>query len=377
LNPRDEHEYENDTITTDATDDSSNYIDTYDEKSGQSAIGRLFADNDEDDGYSPPKRTAPKTPVNSKMGDTDYYKQINATRAARGDRSRPAVPVSTATQKIERPVVRTNPEPKPAMKARVPVVREPIAARRVVEETDPYAPAIEDDVEHMKSRYSGGRDAIATAREPAQPMRGESDDRILHPVGVRTRPRSAPAPSEFEGVNPIRWIALAGVAVVLVLMLVLVFQNRGLNRELDDLRAEGGIASPAANGADAANPANGTDITHLEVQIASLQDSLDAARADLFTLENWVRGQGLNPVYAFEPPAPPHTPPPVAPEPPPEPPPPLYDVHYVLPGQNLSGIARQFYGNALLYPIIMEANNIARPQDLQINQRLIIPRLPE
>jgi len=44
-------------------------------------------------------------------------------------------------------------------------------------------------------------------------------------------------------------------------------------------------------------------------------------------------------------------------------------------GDTLSGIALEVYGNASLYPIIADANNISNPNVIRVGQRLIIPEL--
>lgn len=45
----------------------------------------------------------------------------------------------------------------------------------------------------------------------------------------------------------------------------------------------------------------------------------------------------------------------------------------VEPGDTLSGIARDVYGDASLFPIIAQANNLADPDVIRVGQRLVIP----
>jgi len=382
LSSRDMNEYEGATRTATDTDEES-----YTDKKGHGSIGKLFDaedDGDFDDGYSPPKRSASRGANVSPVGDTDYYAALNDNRMARGDRSRPATAPTGTTRKIERPVTRANPEPKPAMKARVPVVREPIPRRVATEEPENFTP-IEDDVENFKARYSD-RDALATARDPGAPAKPDADDRVLHPVVSKNRPRAAAAPPpglgySFAGVNPIRYVAMAGALVVLVVMIVLVVQNSRMGRELDDLRTAGGTTAPPAtttNGADPADPVNGANITELEVSIAALEDQLTQAQANMLTLENWVRAQGYNPDHAFNPPAPEHTPPPTVPDPTPTPPPPPYIIHTVASGESLSAIARIHFGSAgeVYWRRIAAENDITHPYNLSIGQQLRIPMAP-
>jgi len=48
-------------------------------------------------------------------------------------------------------------------------------------------------------------------------------------------------------------------------------------------------------------------------------------------------------------------------------------THVVVRGDTLGGLARRFYGDASLYPLIVAANRIADPDRLSIAQELIIP----
>ncbi|WP_211178168.1 LysM peptidoglycan-binding domain-containing protein [Pseudonocardia acidicola] len=60
--------------------------------------------------------------------------------------------------------------------------------------------------------------------------------------------------------------------------------------------------------------------------------------------------------------------------PPPAPPPPAAPRTYVVvPGDTLSGIAEQFYGDAGRYPQIAQANGIDNPDLIQPGQELVIP----
>jgi len=385
LNPRDINDYEADNQSVEtATEDPSDYKDSYDEKMARNAVSRLFADDDSDDGnddYRPPSvRLTPRGASSSEASDDDYYAALNNNRQARGDRSRPmqTSPAVSAIHKPDRPI-RTNPEPKPAMKARVPVVREPIAARRVerIEEPDHSAP-IEDDVNSFKARYTS-RDALATATNPGK---SESDDRVLHPVGTRTRPRATPAPpseyNAYQVISPVRWVALAGVVLVLVLMIVLAFQNRSLRNERNELLAAAENAPPPTptTGPQQDTGTPGADVIGLQLQINELNETIEIANGNIRILETWLRNRGYDPEHIYNPPPPETTPPPTTPDPPPPPPPPAYDVYTVVQGDSLSRIAQQFYGSSaeVHWRRIMEFNGLTSDR-ISINQELKIPRI--
>ncbi|MEE6136879.1 LysM peptidoglycan-binding domain-containing protein [Mycobacterium sp. 050128] len=51
-------------------------------------------------------------------------------------------------------------------------------------------------------------------------------------------------------------------------------------------------------------------------------------------------------------------------------------VHTVLAGETLSGIARDFYGDASMYPLIAQANQLADPNQIFVGQVLQIPEPP-
>lgn len=51
-------------------------------------------------------------------------------------------------------------------------------------------------------------------------------------------------------------------------------------------------------------------------------------------------------------------------------------VHNVVAGETLSGIARDFYGDASMFPLIAQANQIADPNQIFVGQVLQIPEPP-
>jgi LysM repeat protein len=358
LNTRGVNEQDTDDYAVnDEPHDDTDYNDTYDEKAAKKSVGRLFDDDE-----------------NERTTDGNYIATLS-DRQTRGDRSR-----TVPARKIDRPI-RSNPEPKPAMKARVPVVREPITARRVerVEETDTTQTTIESDVDNFKARFTS-RDAIATASNPGK---AESDDRILHPVGTKARSRIAAAPmpdyNSFQSINPIRWVALVGVIVVLVLMIVLAVQNRNLRIERDELmnNPSGQVPPPIVNNGPGTSDVPPTaDITELQLQVAELQEDLKLANESIQTLETWASNAGYNVDHIYNPPPEP-SPPPTTPDPTPEPTPAPYHVHYVSQGETLSGIARDYYGSGSEenWRRIMEFNEITNPASIQPGQRLRIPRI--
>jgi len=387
LNPRDINEHKNDNPSTETTtEDPSDYSDSYDEKMARNAVGWLFTGDDTDDNdgdYDPPSvRITPRAASASEASDDEYYAALKNNRQARGDRSRPVtqtpLTASAAPRKIDRPI-RTNPEPKPAMKARVPVVREPISARRVerIEDPDVSAP-FEDDVNNFKARYTS-RDALATATNPGK---ADPDDRILHPVGARTRSRATPAPpseyNSYQVISPVRWVALVGVVMVLVFMIVLAFQNRSLRNERNELiaAAENAPPPPVSNNVEPGNNNQSADLTEMQLHINELEENLAIANADIRTLENWLRTQGYNPEHVYNPPPPESTPPPTTPDPTPSPPPPAYDIYVVVRGDTLSGIAQKFYGSSaeVHWRRIMEANGMTNDR-ISVDQELRIPRI--
>ncbi|MCL2363201.1 MAG: LysM domain-containing protein [Defluviitaleaceae bacterium] len=382
MNPTDGNEFDNDNVLPTDTLTDDEYIDAYDEKRGRNAVGRLF---DEDDEIITPIQRAPaRTAEPVAPSSDDFLSKLNDNRNKRGERPRPVVaPAVTPSRKIERPGVR-NPEPKPAMRARVAVTREPVPSRHLDDEHD--ASNIGEDVDSFKNRYGGNRDALGTARDPGVMDRNGSDDRVVHPAGIKPRARTSKADYDnYQSSSPIRWIALAGVLAVLIVMIVMVFQHRSLINENNELRAQlnaGGV-TPGSEAPPYGDPGdNGTTasdhpgVTALQMDLEVAREALDHANEDLETLKNFLIANGYNVEDIFDPPADVPEPPPPTPDPTEPPPPPPHQYHTVAPGQTLSQIARLFYDNASLYPIIMEANGITNPAQLQANQRLIIPRLP-
>ena len=67
----------------------------------------------------------------------------------------------------------------------------------------------------------------------------------------------------------------------------------------------------------------------------------------------------------------------VPPPPPEEPPPPPVQYYVIERGDTLSGIAKRFYGNAMKYPQIFEANRevIEDPDKIYPGQKIRIPEL--
>ena len=374
MDPRDGYEYESENNTL--TDDSADYSDTYDEKSGKSAVGRLFDDETED--RTPTRRVAPRTVVptapttTALPDDDDYLSALSKNREARGDRSRPPAPTA---RKVERSSVR-NPEPRPAVRANVAVTREPVRTRQV---NDDYSdPPLGEDVDNFKNRY-GNRDALGTARDPGTVDKHAPDDRVLHPVGAKSRPRpmatAAPAPADYGNINPIKWLFLLGIVVVIIVMIVLMVQNSRMSRELDELRAQGAtggaVTTPTPDNGYADYPT--PDLIQYQMQVQSLLENVDELNADIATLEQGLWQAGIDPEAVRNPP--PQATPMPEPDPTPPPRPPAYIVHYVQQGQTLGGIATLHLGAFRYYPLIIAFNNMPNA-NIHQGQRLLIPLQP-
>jgi len=389
LNPFDGNEYDNDNILSAETLTDDEYTDAYDEKRGRSAVGRLF--DDDDDVITPVNRmparnVTPVTPV--VPGDDDYLSALASNRNKRGDRSRPVVASSVASpRKIERPGVR-NPEPKPAMRARVAVTRESVPTRHM-DDDHPIAHAnIGDDLDTFKNRY-GNRDALGTARDPGNVDRNVPDDRVaVHTVGAKPRQRTSSQTeySSYQSASPIRWLAMAGLLGVLIVMIVLVVHNMRMSSEIDDLNARLAAAGSTATGNEETNapdgdstangtPAPGGDSTSLQLQLQAAREELEQANERFEILENWVRDEhDLDPDHAFNPPVEAPEPPPTTPDPTDPPLPPPHQYHTVTSGQTLSEISRIFYNNPNYFRFIAEANGISAPYNVFPGDVLVIPR---
>ena len=383
MNPIDGNEYDNDHLVPAETLTDDEYTDGYDDKRGRSAVGRLF--DDEDEVVAPVNRVPARTAVPVAPGSDDFLSQLNDNRSRRGERPRPvATPAATPSRKIERPGVR-NPEPKPAMRARVAVTREPVPSRHVDDDHD--AVNIGDDVDSFKNRY-GNRDALGTARDPGSIDRNTSEDRITHPAGVKPRKRNANQAehNHYQSSNPIRWLALAGVLVVLIVMIVLVVQNASMGSEIADLQAQlaatSGTASDPGTATDPGDETIGTaepggDPTALQLELETAREQLAQVNEELQVLINWLTDNEYNVAHIFDPPAEVPEPPPTTPDPTQPPPPPPHQYHTVTIGQTLSEISRLFYNSSAHYRVIAEANNIPPPfTGIRPGDVLVIPRLP-
>ena len=380
MSPKDDYDYENNATANAPEEETNGFTDMYDEKTSYDSvgsIGKLFIEDEFTGDYKPPSVSMPTkkkktTATVTGPDDDDFLDALSKNRQARGDRSRPAV-----APKADK----TNPAPRPAIRARVPVVREPVPSRRVDEDVPTPTTSISDDVSSFKSRYSD-RDALGTARDPGSPDR---EARTLHPVGAKPRTRTITPPpgNAFQGINPLRWVALGSVIFVLVIMVVLTFNNSRLRRDLYDLRAasENGTPTAAATPGNGEAQTNGTisdEVNDLNMQLAIYSERLEQANSNIGVLEDFVRTLGYDPDHAFNPPAPDHEPPPTAPDVEPEPEP-AYVIHIVASGENLSRIAQLHYGSALerYWRLIAVENNIPAPYTgLQVNQPLRIPRNP-
>ncbi|WP_405607415.1 LysM peptidoglycan-binding domain-containing protein [Polaribacter sp. Asnod1-A03] len=55
----------------------------------------------------------------------------------------------------------------------------------------------------------------------------------------------------------------------------------------------------------------------------------------------------------------------------------IYAKHTVVSGETLGKIAKQYYGNAMKYPVIFEANTdiLSNPDVIKVGQELVIPNL--
>lgn len=158
---------------------------------------------------------------------------------------------------------------------------------------------------------------------------------------------------------PIRAIALGGGAFALVLIIILSVQLIGANNRLQ------------------AAEDNAEEIIRLTQAHSEAQIARDEYRSRVIALQRDLDDANAQLAQLAPPPADPDDYP-LGEDAPAEGTPSQTSAttHVVQPGESLSSIARQHYGNASLYPHIRAANNNIAPGALQPGMELIIPPRP-
>ena len=259
-------------------------------------------------------------------------------------------------------------------------------ARQLRKEKAPAPnPAVRVNVEREHTSYDD--DWVPPADEEFDTFRRRYTHDILSPPSeAEVRPRQkvpvyrddvppaiAPAAAHHaEGPSPLRYLLAIVFVGILGIMTFLVVNNRNLRRDLDEYQAR--FAQVEDNTAD---------VARLNVDIVSYQQQVTTLREDVARLELQLQHNGEDTEYT---PSPPDDTiaaarPPVEEDsdatttPPPSPPEPEQTTHRVQQGDTLSRIANIHFGsNAQHYvDLISAANNITNPNNIRIDDVLIIP----
>jgi len=299
-----------------------------------------------------PRRERPVSP----SSDEDFFEAgIREARASK-DRDRRRRP---------------NPDPRPAMRAGTPTSKRmaspPPSRRREQEFNLPDAPP-EDQYDTFRQRYNPD-ELISTTRGMRPVRRGAAQQREEIDLSASRGFASRFADDEGERTSLVRWVAFAGVIVVLGFIIILA---TGRSRALRDYRE----VRYQVTGMEAAYARYNSLVWENEamaIQIESLQDDIRELEAQLRQLTTpdtpgitRPADNGDDNGTTDAPPAQGNFP----------------ATHVVESGQTLSSIARLFYGPATDSEVQLRANriaaynNIADPSLIRVGDVLTIPALP-
>jgi len=250
-----------------------------------------------------------------------------------------------------------NPAPKPAVRAAVP----PAQRRVPPPQNRDDGPEDEQDYDNFRQRYSQEGELISAGRG-GRPVRKTRDSR---PSYVRAEERDA------DGTNPLRLMVAVIALCFLILMVILIVQNRSLRSQRNDLQDRVGYMQVDHDRYVAAREEielQNDEIAELEEQIAYYRAQLqanDGGQAPGGTPGDTPGGE------TEQQPGQTQTPPAIT----------FPAQHTVTSGQTLSAIAVQFYGSGTPAEIYLWAVHIRQynnlPNDnIYIGQRLTIPERP-
>ena len=340
-----------------------------------SPIGRLMSDETDDEpteetnafvsGFSRNQPEEPSAPIErrsrrerpaSPSSEEDFFEAgIREARASR-DRDRRRRP--------------TNPDPRPAVRAGVPTPKRMTSPlRRDDEYALPDSPP-EDQYDTFRQRYNPD-ELISTTRGP-RPQRRGAPQREREEIDLSASRGFASrfADDEGERTSLVRWVAIAGVIVVLGVMIILATgRTSAINRyNAAAYRVRNMEAAYLEHDAIARqNDARAIEIDSLNDRINYLENRLEQLTPATTTGTGVTPpGPGADATTDYVPATPGGFP----------------ATHIVESGQTLSRIARLFYGSGTDTEVQLWANhiaaynNIADPSLIRVGDVLTIPPLP-
>ena len=366
----------------------------YSEEMSRAAVGRLFANDDEDDEdeSSQPIKSTFVTGFEREVRDSNPTKKRGIVHELNGRVKRPPqeeqpepappkeeqdeVPVERhrrrehATTRLlsnngdeperERSRGRRNPAPKPAV--RVNVQRE----RNVQENPDEprkikRTEAQPEDLDAFRRRYNSG-ELVSPPRNPNRPVRpGRSD--------VRSN-RMRVDRSEIETVSPVRWIMSGAAILVLVVVIIVVMSmvsTRNNYNAANDRIIELEQQLSAARRYQRDYESVRLDLDNARTTIAELNEMINRQTTDSSGLSTSTNGGGRPGGDTH-----PSTGDPIIPTPT------LPATHVIQRGDDLATIARLFFGNADSATIehIRSTNNIANANLIRQGDTLTLVPMP-
>ena len=304
------------------------------------------------------RRPRPERPASSADTDEDFFEAgIREARAGRErDRERRR---------------KSNPDPKPAVRATVPTTRRMTGPlpRRGEEAGHSTGSLPEDKYDTFRQRYnpddliSAGRGGRPPARRGTPPPRGGSDN----------RGRDRDFDNDGGDPNLVRWLAVGGVLVLLILLVIMTVGRTSASRRYNEAAerivsmeaayAESNSLRRQVDSLEATLRTRDNRITYLENQL----DQQDGTAATGDGAQQGTTGQDTGTTGTDE--APPNQDD-------------FPRTHVVQAGQNLTRIARIHYGdgtgteNHLRMLHIAAYNNIAYPFNVSGGQSITIPPPP-
>lgn len=253
---------------------------------------------------------------------------------------------------------RRNPVPKPAVRVNVPTERQHSKQPRHVEEQYPT----EDALNTFRRRYTS-EDLFSPPRSTNKSVRqGQRGD-------VRKN-RAKESERELETLSPLRMILAAVVIGILVLLTFLTTQLISFRNHYNEAQEELVSVRADVTAAEAQVTIQARDAAYALANAERQRDEFEQMLIDLGHDPNQTPtpppNGDLRPAANDT-----TTPPPLAtPE--------LPTTHTVLPSENLSRLARRYFGNDNPSTIehIRATNNLANPNDIRPNQVLQITPLP-